>query len=375
MAQHLEGETPLLFLRGRMLFKTRESDGDTVITPLGCLFVLLTFPVWIVIGLGYGFYKAATIDSRSNSTNRSSRSRDVGGGSLDDSWRDRLGRGATKRRQNRLIKRLRFGAEQFWDTKVEYTTAKIPKRSGGTRELSIPSSELKKTQKMLARALERELGRKVHKVANAYVKGRNTVTNAVPHLECAVLIKLDIKDFFPSITRDMLRPLLWHFAYREPQALERILDLCMTGDGLPQGAPTSPILSNLVLRDVDVHAYQLANLMGAKYSRYADDLTFSLVEADSTAARKIVAAVRAMLAKHGFELNDKANKLKILRGHQAQEVCGITLNSGKPTISRKRRREVRAARHAIENGRPSSMSLAALEGWESYIRFVHRERH
>lgn len=353
-----------------MFFKTREADGDTVITPLGCLFVLLTFPVWIVIGLGYGLYKAATIDSHVPSPSRRRRPRDEDWGSLDDSWRDRLGPVATKRRQNKLLKRLRLGAERFWDTKVEYTTAEIPKRTGGIRELSIPSSELKKTQKMLARALEQEPGGKVHKVANAYVKGRNTVTNAVPHLGCAVLIKLDIKDFFPSITREMLRPLLWYFAYREPKALERMLDLCMTDNGLPQGAPTSPILSNLVLRKFDIAAYQFANLMGAKYTRYADDLTFSLSEDDPIKARKIVSGVRSMLAEHGFELNEKPNKLKILRGHQAQQVCGITLNSGKPTISKKQRRLVRAARHAIENGRPASMSLASVEGWEGYIDHV-----
>ena len=353
-----------------MFFKTREVDGETVITPLGCLLVLLTLPVWIVVGLGYGLYKAATIDSDLTSPGRASRSRDNGWSEINSSRPGGLGAMAIKRRQNRLIKRLRFGAKRFWGTKVEYTTAQIPKRSSGTRELSIPSSDLKETQKMLARAFERELGAQVHKVANAYVKGRNTVTNAVPHLGCAVLIKLDIKDFFPSITRDMLRPLLWYFAYREPKSLERILDLCMTDKGLPQGAPTSPILSNLVLRKFDIAAYQFANLMGAKYTRYADDLTFSLVEDDPIKARKIVGAVRSMLAEQGFELNEKPNKLKILRGHQAQRVCGITLNSGKPTISKKQRRKVRAARHAIDNGRPASMSLASVEGWEGYLRFV-----
>ena len=168
----------------------------------------------------------------------------------------------------------------------------------------------------------------------------------------------------------MLRPHLWYFAYREPKALEQILDLCMIDNGLPQGTPTSPILSNLVLRKFDITAYQFANLMGAKYTRYADDLTFSLTEDDPIKARKIVSGVRSILAEQGFELNEKPNKLKILRGHQAQEVCGITLNSGKPTISKKQRRLVRAARHAIENGRPASMSLASVEGWESYIGHV-----
>ena len=77
-----------------------------------------------------------------------------------------------------------------------------------------------------------------------------------------------------------------------------------------------------------------------------------------------------MLAEQGFELNEKPNKLNILRAHQAQQVCGITLNSGKPTISKKQRRKVRAARHAIENGRLASMSLASVEGWEGYISHI-----
>ena len=185
-----------------------------------------------------------------------------------------------------------------------------------------------------------------------------------------MLIKLDIKNFFPSVTREMVEPIISDFALREPKAIERLLDICVTDNGLPQGAPTSPILSNLVMRDFDVAAYRFADLMSAKYTRYADDLTFSLEEDDPAAARKIVGAVRSMLTEQGFELNEKPNKLNILRGHQAQQVCGITLNSGKPTISKKQRRKVRAARHAIDNGRPASMSLASVEGWESYIGHV-----
>ena len=101
-----------------MFFKTREADGETVITPLGCLLVLLTFPVWIVIGLGYGLYKAAISDSHATSPRSASRSRDNGWSEKNSSRSDGLGSIATKRRQNRLIKRLRFGAKRFWDTKV-----------------------------------------------------------------------------------------------------------------------------------------------------------------------------------------------------------------------------------------------------------------
>ena len=339
------------------MFETRESDGETVISSAGCLLALLFLPLWLPIVALMTLYDKVFGNSPKNAVS-------------DLPSFDGLSEETVRRRQKRFIKKLEAPAHSFWEIDVQYTTVEIPKRSGGSRELSIPSDALKSMQKRLAKAFEKELGQKVHKTANAYIRGRNTLTNAVPHLGCAVLIKLDIKDFFPSVTREMLEPYLWRFVFHEPRALERVLDLCMTDRGLPQGAPTSPILSNLVLRKFDVAAYQFANLMGAKYTRYADDLTFSLTENDPIKARKIVNGVRSMLAEQGFELNEKPNKLKILRGHQAQQVCGITLNSGKPTISRKQRRRVRAARHAIERGLPASMTLAAVEGWESYSNYV-----
>lgn len=341
------------------MFETRESDGETVISSAGCLIALLFLPLWLPIVALMTLYDKVFGSSPKNAVS-------------DLPSVDGLSEETVRRRQKRFIKKLEAPAHSFWEIDVQYTTVEIPKRSGGSRELSIPSDALKSMQKRLAKAFEKELGQKVHKTANAYIRGRNTLTNAIPHLGCAVLIKLDVKDFFPSVTREMLEPYLLRFVFHEPRALERVLDLCMTEKGLPQGAPTSPILSNLVLKKFDIAAYQFANLMGAKYTRYADDLTFSLVEDDPIKARKIVNGVRSMLAEQGFELNEKPNKLKILRGHQAQQVCGITLNSGKPTISKKQRREVRAARHAIENGKPASMSLAAVEGWESYIGHVQR---
>ena len=339
------------------MFETRESDGETVISSAGCLIALLFLPLWLPVVAVMAVFDKVFGGSFKD---------EVGG----ESAATRLSETAVRRRHNRLLKKLVMPADLFWNSEIQYTCIEIPKRSGGNRELSIPSHLLKSVQRRLAKAFEKELGPKVHKTANAYIRGRSILTNVKPHLGCAVLIKLDIKDFFPSVTREMVGPHLWRFVFRETKALERTLDLCMTDKGLPQGAPTSPILSNLVLRKFDIAAYQFANLMGAKYTRYADDLTFSLTEDDPIKARKIVSSVRSMLAEQGFELNEKPNKLKILRGHQSQQVCGITINSGKPTISKKQRRLVRAARHAIENGRPASMSLASVEGWESYIGHV-----
>jgi RNA-directed DNA polymerase len=357
------GQPRHLFAREWDMFETRESDGETVISSVGCFLVLLTLPLWLVIGPVLEFYERIFGKGDSSS--------DPGiigsGGSLISGW----SKETIRRRQKRFLNKLGVSATVFWETDIHYKSVEIPKRSGGKRELSIPSAELKVLQRTIGKALEGELAVRVHKVANAYIKGRNTVTNAVPHLGCAVLIKLDIKDFFPTVKREMVRPIISTFALHEPKTIDRLLDLVVTDGGLPQGAPTSPILSNLVLRDFDIAAYRFANLVSAKYTRYADDLTFSLAEDDPGAARKIVGAVRSMLAEQGFELNEKPNKLNILRGHQAQQICGITLNSGRPTISRKQRRKVRAARHALDNRLTASMSLAAVQGWESYISYVH----
>jgi len=359
-----------------MFFKTRDVDGESVITPIGCAFLLITWPLWLLVALLSKAFSSMSTFTSSDSIEATlfDTSSDSKEAKLFDTSSDfkvsTLSDETVKRRQKRFFNKLCTQPDEFWHTVVQYTQIEIPKRSGGTRILSIPSDSLKILQKHLANGLEAELGQKIHKTANAYVKGRNTVTNAIPHLGCAVLIKLDIKDFFPSVTREMIEPIISDFAFKEPRTIERLLDICVTDKGLPQGAPTSPILSNLVLRKFDIAAYRFAKLKGVIYTRYADDLTFSLKEDDPDAVRKIVGGVRSMLDEQGFELNEKAHKLNILRAHQAQRVCGVTLNSGKPTISKKQRRKVRAARHAIENGRNASMSLAAVEGWESYINYI-----
>ena len=117
-------------------------------------------------------------------------------------------RGDSEAASKRFFKKISAQPKEFWGTEVQYTVTEIPKRSGGTRVLSIPSDSLKALQKHLAKAFDAELGHRVHKTANAYIKGRNTITNAVPHLGCTVLIKLDIKDFFPSVTREMIEPII-----------------------------------------------------------------------------------------------------------------------------------------------------------------------
>ena len=109
------------------------------------------------------------------------------------------------RREERFLKALDVSSEEFWETEVSYRKARIPKATGGERILHVPTDDLKSLQKKVARLIERYHGGRVHGCANAFVRGRGITSNARPHLGCALLIKLDLKDFFPTVTRDMVK--------------------------------------------------------------------------------------------------------------------------------------------------------------------------
>ena len=138
-------------LGGQMIFKTREVDGESVLTSFGCLFFLVTMPIWIVIGVASSVFRAVKSSPTAVEAIKP------------------LSEETIKRRQKRFFKKSDVRPEEFWELEISYTQVKIPKRSGGTRNLSVPSSSLKSLQKQLAKILETELGFKVHKTANAYV--------------------------------------------------------------------------------------------------------------------------------------------------------------------------------------------------------------
>lgn len=286
------------------------------------------------------------------------------------------------KREERLLKALGASPEEFWDTQIQYHEQKIPKKSGGFRTLNIPSSELKVLQKKVAGLIERYHGGKVHGCANAFCKGRSILTNARPHLGCEVLIKLDVVNFFPSVNREHAKKWLrfkgmpLEGTSKESNLLEnRLLDILFLDQGLPQGAPSSPLLSNLVMRDIDLNVSSYVKRYGGVYTRYADDISISYMAEDKATARKTIETVDEILSKKGFRLNRKRQKLHVLRRHQAQRICGITINSGKMTISRQKKRELRAIKHHRLLGREASMSEPQLGGWDCFLDMVAKAKH
>lgn len=214
-----------------------------------------------------------------------------------------------------------------------YYTARIPKNTGEMRSLRIPSFTLAWQQARIGRAILDKLP--VSPYACAYRKGYRLLDCAAPHTGKAVLVHLDIRDFFGSIREEMVfEALVRETGY--PKGLVRFLTrLCCFRGRLPQGACTSPALSNIVFRLCDDALAQLARHMGLEYTRYSDDLFFSGGSNTDTAA--LIGQVRKILTQHGFFLNSK--KTKILRRDRCQRVVGIVVNE-KPQVSRKYRREL-----------------------------------
>ena len=273
-----------------------------------------------------------------------------------------------------------------------YRRFAIPKKTGGTRTISAPMPRLKAAQ---AWVQEHILARvPVDPAAHGFTVGRSILTNAAPHVGAPVVINADMKDFFPTITY----PRVWG-AFRAlgygPSVATVLALLCTEPDAetvvldgqtwqvsrgpriLPQGAPTSPALTNLLCRRLDRRLSGLAAAMGLRYTRYADDLTFS-GPADLPAGR-LLGRVRSIVTDEGFTLHP--DKTRIMRAGSHQEVTGIVVNE-KPNVDRATLRRFRALLHQIRLDGPAGKRWgtgggdlwSALYGYASFVRMVNPDR-
>ncbi|MFC4926235.1 MULTISPECIES: reverse transcriptase family protein [Delftia] len=242
-----------------------------------------------------------------------------------------------------------------------YHSFTLPKKTGGERLISAPMPRLKRAQYWV---LDNILAKvPAHGAAHGFLAGRSIVSNAAPHASHDVVINLDVKDFFPSIAFGRIKGVFRHLGYGEAMATLLAL-LCSENraqawqvDGeklfvggkarervLPQGAPTSPMLTNLLCRRLDRRLLGLARQLGFVYTRYADDLTFS---ASGEAARdnvgRLLGRVRWILRDEGF--TPHPDKERVMRKGRRQEVTGLVVNADKPGVSRETRRRLRAALH------------------------------
>lgn len=213
-----------------------------------------------------------------------------------------------------------------------YEKISIPKRNGTKRILHAPDSVLKYVQTQILRQVLREF--LVSGYACAYQKGISLRSNAFPHQAQKLVLKLDIQDFFDSIS--------YISVYQHGFPCERIPDsvrtllahLCCYKDRLPQGAPTSPYLSNLVMKPFDEYMGNWCRVREIAYTRYCDDMTFS----GDFHPKEVLKKAEGFLNRLGFELNHK--KTRICSQKNRQEITGIVANE-KLQVPKNYRRRLR----------------------------------
>ncbi len=283
-----------------------------------------------------------------------------------------------------LARRLGINEAELCQVRIDYHRFDIPKRRGGTRTILAPAPPLKQLQKRILRRLLAKL--KTHPACHGFEPGRSIVTNALPHACRRTVIRLDIKDFFTSTSakrvEDYFRSIGWK---REAAAL--LTRICTYEDGLPQGAPTSPRLANLVNYLLDARLANAARGLNAVYTRYADDLTFSTndpvmpagiihpqaadtVEVPSHHLNGIIPITKVILVDFGYRLHT-GKKLRIMRRNQRQLVTGLVVNE-RPRLPRETRRRLRAIEHHVVTGRPITLTPEQLAGWHALAAMIER---
>jgi hypothetical protein len=210
------------------------------------------------------------------------------------------------------------------------------KPDGRIREFCKPNPELKKIQKTIHRKILKKLS--VHQCIHSYRKGRDHVTNARPHVANAYMIKLDIKDFFPSITPAMVRTTLLKIGF--PQPVSRMLGLLTTyRNQLPQGPPTSPGIANLVLFPLARRFERLCLDHGVECTIYGDDIT---VSSGSHRVLKLKNLLMRIIVDQGFNIHPQ--KIQVLKPRDKKKVTGVVVNK-MPNIDKAYYRLLRAQIH------------------------------
>jgi retron-type reverse transcriptase len=280
------------------------------------------------------------------------------------------------------VRQLRhYSVHRERDRVSHYITFALPKRSGGRRLIQAPKTGLKAVQRKLLSLLVEKLPVSPH--AHGFVKRRSVRTGAEGHVGKAVVLRLDLKDFFPTVTYVRVRGLLIALGYgypvaatlavlmteaeRQPVELDGKVYFVPVGPRVcVQGAPTSPALCNAIVLKMDRRLAGLARKHGFTYSRYADDL--SLSGSDVETAEKLRALATKIIEEEGFQVN--AAKTRLQRRGGRQTVTGVTVNQVLG-LSRKERRKLRAMIHQ-EGSRPASAEATArIDGKLAYLAMLN----
>jgi RNA-directed DNA polymerase len=238
-----------------------------------------------------------------------------------------------------------------------YRKILLPRPGRTPRRIDAPDEELKAFQRRLLKRLIARLP--ASRRAHGFVPGRSAVSGAREHAGRELVVTFDLRDFFPSVKAAAVEAVALEFGLAGDDAADFVRLTTLRGR-LPQGAPTSPALANLAFRRCDGRLGGLADSLGLAYTRYADDLAFS----GGPEAGRIAASVRKILAEDGFRL--AAEKTRVMRRSERQEVCGLVVNAG-VRLPREARRRLRAILHDVERGGLPAAARGRGEGFPEWL--------
>lgn len=227
--------------------------------------------------------------------------------------------------QYELILRISNSQKDFYR---EFT---IPKKNGEKRTIFEPLPTLKEIQRWILDNILNNV--KVSPTAKAYIRKTSIKDNGKFHKKQNKLINLDIENFFGTISEPQVYSAFKRLGYSK-QVAKLMSQICCLAGNLPQGAPTSPMVSNMVFYNMDKRIFGYCKKNKIRYSRYADDMTFS----GDSFSNTIITFIKKVLNENGFNLNE--NKTKVRLAHQRQEVTGIVVNE-KMQAKREYRRLIR----------------------------------
>ncbi|MBI2916472.1 MAG: RNA-directed DNA polymerase [Chloroflexi bacterium] len=260
----------------------------------------------------------------------------------------------------RLIAAMQKRAEHY------YRRFTINKQGGGTRAIVAPRRFLKLIQTWInGHICSKE---RMPECVMGFVRGRSIFDNGRAHCKNKNVMVVDVKDFFPSVTLQQVEAVFASFGFPE-EICRQLGGLCTLDGGLPQGAPTSPALANLVFLSVDERLSRQAAEWNCTYTRYADDIVFSgarhFISED-------VACLREILRQGGFTINDR--KTRIVGQGGRQTVTGLVVN-GKALPPRSKRRRWRAMFHRAANHPHEFFDRArSLAGIAAFVNQYSSER-
>ncbi|MBN9298258.1 MAG: RNA-directed DNA polymerase [Filimonas sp.] len=268
-----------------------------------------------------------------------------------------------------------------------YHVFEVPKKSGGKRRISAPKKQLKKLQLWVLNNVLCHLPNET--VAHGFIRQRSIVTNAAPHVGKDIIVNVDLKDFFPTITYARVKGVFKKLGYSEQQAIIFAL-ICTQAeteevemDGvkyyvqngkrcLPQGSPASPAISNIIAYKLDKKIQGLAAKLNFAYTRYADDLTFSTTNDNAKQITKLLYLIKKIVTAEGFEVHP--GKTHIMRKGGQQKVTGIVVNK-QLNVERSQLRKFRALLHNLQmNGWKDQQwgnAKHLVNAVEGYINFVN----